>query len=76
MTPFLDGAAQATKTIQPISSEEAIYDIPLGREMQSAAPRFVFRAPAGSTFEPYWLECTYRVAGKLTQKKVLRIRAA
>ena len=75
LTPYLDGVAQATKTIAPISSDAAVYDIPLGREIKATQPRFVIHAPTGSTFEPYWLECIYRAAGNMSQKKTVRVAA-
>jgi hypothetical protein len=75
LTPYLDGVAQATKTVNSIANEATIYDFPLGREMKAAQPRFVITAPAGQTFEPYWLECTYRASGNMSEKKSVRVTA-
>ena len=75
VTPYLDGVAQASKTIATVANEAVVYEVPLGREMKATQPRFIIKAPAGSTFEPYWLECSYRAAGNMSEKKRVRVFA-
>ena len=75
VTPYLDGVAQSTKTISASSPEAKVYEVPLGREMKATQPRFIVSAPAGQTFEPYWLECSYRAAGNMSEKKTVRVSA-
>ena len=63
------------KFLNASDNEAVIYEVPLGREMKATQPRFVINAPAGSTFEPYWLECSYRAAGNMSEKKRVRVSA-
>lgn len=75
VTPYLNGEAQAAKTITPVCDEATVYTVDFGRELWAEQPRFVITAPTGELFEPYWMELTYRAAGTMSQKRTVRVAA-